>query len=99
MPSIPRRMISTWITQKTANAIALWPVTSAQPDVRVVISVSSASRADPRLDPEPSARHERARHRGDVRAADAEARPHEHRERDAVLRPRVRVEQDRDQHD
>src|SRR3954451_9786583 len=43
MPSMPRRMIATWIAQKTANAIALWPVTSAQPAVSVVISVSSAS--------------------------------------------------------
>src|SRR3954447_2185491 len=43
MPSMPRRMIATWISQNTANAIALWPVTSAQPDVSVVISVSSAS--------------------------------------------------------
>ena len=43
MPSMPRRMIATWMPQNTAKAIALWPVTSAQPDVRVVISVSSAS--------------------------------------------------------
>ena len=43
MPSMPRTMIATWISQNTPNAIALWPVTSAQPDVRVVISVSSAS--------------------------------------------------------
>ena len=43
MPSMPRRMIATWISQKTANAIALWPLTSAQPDASVIISVSSAS--------------------------------------------------------
>ena len=43
MPSMPRRMIATWTSQKTPNMIALWPVTSAQPDVSVVISVSSAS--------------------------------------------------------
>ena len=43
MPSMPRTMIATWIAQNTANAIALWPLTSAQPDVSVVISVSSAS--------------------------------------------------------
>ena len=43
MPSMPRRMIATWSTQKNAKAIALCPVTSAQPDVSVVISVSSAS--------------------------------------------------------
>ena len=43
MPSIPRRMIATCSAQKKPNAIALWPVTSAQPDVSVVISVSSAS--------------------------------------------------------
>src|SRR3954451_6240614 len=43
MPSMPRRMIATWTSQNTPKAIALWPVTSAQPDVRVVISVSSAS--------------------------------------------------------
>jgi hypothetical protein len=40
---MPRRMIATWTIQNTPNAIALWPVTSAQPDVSVVISVSSAS--------------------------------------------------------
>src|SRR5690349_24620483 len=43
MPSIPRRMIATWISQKTANAIALCPDRSAQLEVSVVISVSSAS--------------------------------------------------------
>ena len=43
MPSMPRRMIATWISQNTANAIALWPLTSAQPDASVIISVSSAS--------------------------------------------------------
>jgi hypothetical protein len=43
MPSIPRRMIATWMTQKTPNAIALWPETSAQPDASAIISVSSAS--------------------------------------------------------
>src|SRR4051812_4875710 len=43
MPSIPRRMITTWTTQKNPNAIALWPVTSVQLDVSVVIRVSTAS--------------------------------------------------------
>src|SRR3954447_1660304 len=43
MPSMPRRMIATWTTQKTPKAIALCPLTSAQPEVSVVISVSSAS--------------------------------------------------------
>ena len=43
MPSMPRRMIATWMAQKTAKAIALWPVTSAQPEVSVVMSVSRAS--------------------------------------------------------
>src|SRR3954470_23193823 len=43
MPSIPRRMIATCTSQNTANAIALWPLTSAQLEVSVVISVSSAS--------------------------------------------------------
>ena len=43
MPSMPRRMIATWISQKTPNAIALWPPTSAQPRHSVVISVSIAS--------------------------------------------------------
>src|SRR5215213_3639240 len=43
MPSMPRMMIATWTTQKTPNAIALCPVTSAQPEVSAVISVSSAT--------------------------------------------------------
>src|SRR3954449_7056205 len=43
MPSMPRRMIATWTTQKTPKAIALCPLTSAHPEVSVVISVSSAS--------------------------------------------------------
>ena len=43
MPSIPRRMIATSISQKAPNAIALWPPTSAQPCHSVLISVSTAS--------------------------------------------------------
>ena len=43
MPSMPRRMIATWTSQKTPKAIALWPLMSAQPLHSVVISVSSAS--------------------------------------------------------
>ncbi len=43
MPSMPRRMIATWISQNTANATALCSEKSAQLDVSVVIRVSSAS--------------------------------------------------------
>src|SRR3954451_1057864 len=43
MPSMPRRMIATWISQKTPNATALCSEKSAQLEVSVVISVSSAS--------------------------------------------------------
>src|SRR3954464_13530648 len=43
MPSMPRRMIATWTSQKTAKAIALCPLTSVQLEVSAVISVSSAS--------------------------------------------------------
>src|SRR3954471_4925278 len=43
MPSMPRRMIATWTSQKTPKAIALWAVTSDQPLHSVVMRVSSAS--------------------------------------------------------
>src|SRR3954447_20574780 len=43
MPSMPRRMIATWISQNTPKATALWSEKSAQLAVSVVISVSSAS--------------------------------------------------------
>jgi hypothetical protein len=55
--------------------------------------------ADPRIDPEPAARDERTHDRGQVRTRRAVGRAREHRERDAVLRARVRVEQDRREHD
>ena len=43
MPSMPRRMIATSITQNAPNAIALWPPRSAQPLHSVLISASIAS--------------------------------------------------------
>src|SRR3954447_14987583 len=43
MPSMPRRMIATWISQNTPNATALWSEKSAQVAVSVVMRVSSAS--------------------------------------------------------
>ena len=51
--------------------------------------------ANPRLDAEPAARDDRAQHGRDVGALDAEARPAQHRERHAVLRAGVRVEDHR----
>ena len=55
--------------------------------------------ADPGLDAEPPARHQRAQHRRNIGAAHSERRAHEHRKRNAVLRAGVRVQQHRDQHD
>ena len=55
--------------------------------------------ADPGLDAEPSAGDERAHQRRHVRAERAVGGAGEHRERNAVLRARVRVQQDRDEHD
>ena len=55
--------------------------------------------ADPRLDAEPAARDERAHQRRQVRADRAVGRAREDGERDAVLRARMRVQQDRDQDD
>ena len=55
--------------------------------------------ADPGLDAEPAAGDERAHQRRQVRAERAVGGAREDRERDAVLRARVRVEQDRDEHD
>ena len=43
MPSIPRRMIASSISQNAPNAIALWPPTSFQPFHSVAIRVSTAS--------------------------------------------------------
>ena len=70
MPSMPRRMIATWISQKTPNAIALWPPHVGPAGGQRRHQRVERERADPRLDAEPAARDERARHRGDVRAAD-----------------------------
>ena len=55
--------------------------------------------ADPGLNAEPSAGHQRAQHRRDVGAAHAERGAHQHRKRNAVLRAGVRVQQHGDQHD
>ena len=55
--------------------------------------------ADPGLDAEPAAGHQRAQHGGNVGAAHAERRAHEDRKGNAVLGAGVRVEQHRDEHD
>ena len=55
--------------------------------------------ADPRLDAEPTARHQRAQQRRHVRAERAERRAAIDRKRDAVFRARVRIEHHRDEHD
>ncbi len=55
--------------------------------------------ADPGLDPEPAAGHERAHERGEIRAEGAVGGAREDGKRDAVLRARVRVQEDRDEHD
>src|SRR2546429_8941792 len=55
--------------------------------------------ADPRLDPEPSARDEAPQDRGDVRAEDAERSTREHGEGNAVARAGVRIQGDAQQHD
>ncbi len=51
--------------------------------------------ADPGLDPEPAAGDESAHERRQVRARGAVRGAREHRERDAVLRARMRVQEDR----
>ena len=55
--------------------------------------------ADPRLDAEPAAGHQRTQQRRNVRARDAERRPRVDRKRDAVPGAGVPVEDQRDQHD
>ena len=55
--------------------------------------------ADPGLDAEPAAGDERAHQRGHVRTERAVGRAGEHGKRDAVLRARVRIEQDGNQDD
>ena len=55
--------------------------------------------ANPRLDAEPAARDQRPHQCRDVGAERAVGRPGEDRERNAVLRSRMRVQQDRDEHD
>ena len=54
---------------------------------------------DPGLDPEPPAGDERTHQRGQIRAERPVSRPGEDRERDAVLRAGMRVQEDRDQDD
>ena len=51
--------------------------------------------ADPGLDPEPAARHERAHQRREIRSDRPIRRPREDRKGDAVFRSRMRVQQDR----
>ena len=55
--------------------------------------------AHPGLDAEPAARDHRAKHRRDVRAAQAEGGAGEDRERDAVARAGMRVDDHRHEHD
>ena len=55
--------------------------------------------ADPRLNAEPSAGHQSAHERRDVRAEGPERGAEQHRERNAVGRARMRVEGHRDEHD
>ena len=55
--------------------------------------------ADPGLNAEPTASHQRAQNRRHIRAAHAERRAHKNRKRNAVLRARVRVQQHRNEHD
>ncbi len=64
-----------------------------------VSSACERQRADPRLDAEPSARDDRAQDRRHVRALHAERGAAQHRERHAVLRAGVRVQDHRDQDD
>jgi len=54
---------------------------------------------DPGLDAEPAAGHQRAHQGGDVRADRPVGGAGEHGEGNPVLRARMRVEQDRDEHD
>ena len=55
--------------------------------------------ADPRLNPEPPAGHNRAQNRRHIRAAHAKRRAHKHRKRNPVLRAGMRIQQQRNQHD
>ncbi len=54
--------------------------------------------ADPRLNPEPPARHQRAQHRRHIRTPHPKRSPHKHRKRYSIPRPGVRVQQHRNQH-
>src|ERR1041385_8173616 len=55
--------------------------------------------ADPRLNPEPATRYDRAQHRRYVRSLRSKRCPAQHWKRDAVLRACVRIEDHRNQHD
>ncbi len=55
--------------------------------------------ADPGLNPEPSAGDQRAQNSGEIRTSHAEGSANEHRKRDAVLGPGMRVEQHGRKHD
>src|SRR3569832_1683484 len=55
--------------------------------------------ADPGLNTEPTARHNRAQHRWHVRALSSERSPTQYWKRYAVLRTRMRVQDHRDKHD
>ena len=80
-------------------AVDAWPSRSSQPGPQRREERLQRLAADPRVDAEPAARDERAHQRRQVRAGRAVRGAREHRERDAVLRAGVRVEQDRHEHD
>ena len=99
MPSRPRMMIATCTSQNTANEIQMLPGTLAQPGPRRRQQRLERQRANPGLDAEPAARHDRPQHGRHVGALHAEGRAAQHRKRHAVLRAGVRVQDHRDQDD
>ena len=100
MPSMPRRISQTWTSQKTANAIQT-PAPNAGP-AGPRAPASSVSSASPPIQVwMPNQPHATSARRiaGTLAPLHAEAGAAQHRERDAVFRAGVGVEDHRHQHD
>src|ERR1017187_3956010 len=107
MVSMPRQITAMFSSQKAKKHSHAPPASCAAPghagQLRGARQDDPQHRkdrlpADPGLDSEPSACHQGAQHRRNVRPTHSERGPHQHRKRDAVLGARVRVEQHGDQH-
>ena len=91
MVSMPRQMTTMFSAQKAKKQIQTPPGDAAARGPENLEHGEDGLPADPGLDAEPSAGHQRAQHGGNVRAAHSEGRAHEDRKRECrTSRPHAR---------